>query len=61
MNLTPAERAVFWWAGCGFSAKWIARRLTLSPRTVETHLNNIRRKTGAIDRDDLIEMARGMR
>ena len=36
----------------------IAEQLFLSPRTVETHVSNLQRKTGTANRRDLIEFAR---
>lgn len=57
-GLTDRETEVLQFIGCGFSNKEIARRLTLSVRTVETHRLNIRRKTGAARLRDLVRAAR---
>ena len=42
----------------GFSLKGIGNKLLLSSRTIETHLNNIKNKTGYHRRNDLIHMYR---
>ena len=42
----------------GFSNKEVARRLTLSVRTVETHRLNLRRKTQTGRLKDLVSLAR---
>lgn len=42
----------------GLTAKQIAKQLKLSSRTVETYLNNIRHKTQAADRQQLISFFR---
>lgn len=51
--LTPAERRVAELAGDGLSNAAIAERLTLSRRTVETHLHNIFTKLDIDSRADL--------
>lgn len=45
----------------GFSAKWIAARLFISPRTVETHLQHVYGKLGLSCRDELAEYMGGYR
>lgn len=40
----------------GFSAKYIARRLFISPRTVEVHIRRAYQKLGVSSRDELIEL-----
>lgn len=59
-GLTPREREILAMIAIGLSNKDTARRLDLSVRTVETHRLNIRKKTGARDRRDLIHVARRM-
>ncbi|WP_431836488.1 LuxR C-terminal-related transcriptional regulator [Cellulomonas sp. Y8] len=52
-ELTEREREIAALIARGESTSAIARRLFLSRRTVESHLYNIRRKTGAKDRADI--------
>lgn len=56
-GLTAREREILLMISLGLSNKEIARRLDLSVRTVETHRFNIRRKTLARTRRDLLEVA----
>src|SRR3954447_9849281 len=51
--LTPAERRVAEVAGQGATNRDIARRLFLSPKTVEMHLRSCYRKLGIAGRADL--------
>ncbi|TDD98179.1 helix-turn-helix transcriptional regulator [Actinomadura rubrisoli] len=53
-GLTPREQAVVETALEGMSAKQIARRLGVSPYTVNDHLKAIYRKTGVSAREELI-------
>jgi DNA-binding CsgD family transcriptional regulator len=46
-NLTPRETDVAKLAATGSSYKKIAAALDLSPRTVDTYLQKVRRKIGA--------------
>lgn len=55
MQLSPRERDVYEFASRGFTTKYIARRLVLSPRTVDVHIRHIYEKTGMHCRDELIE------
>lgn len=55
--LTLAEVRVLALLASGYSNKAAARQLGLSPRTVETHRLNMRRKTGAGDRRALVVLA----
>jgi DNA-binding NarL/FixJ family response regulator len=57
MTLTLREQEVLGLIAAGLSSKAIARRLDLSVRTIETHRLNIRKKTGARDRRDLVRIA----
>lgn len=55
MHFTPREADVYGLATRGYTSRYIAAQLFLSPRTVETHIRHIYEKTGAKCRDDLIE------
>lgn len=61
-TLTGREREVLQLAADGLSSTAIAERLTISPRTAETHRANVMRKLGLRNRTDLIRFAlsRGM-
>jgi two-component system secretion response regulator SsrB len=56
-GLTAREREILVMIALGLSNKDVARRLSLSVRTVETHRLNIRKKTRANSRRDLVEIA----
>lgn len=56
-GLTAREREILVMIALGLSNKDVARRLSLSVRTVETHRLNIRKKTRANSRRDLVEVA----
>ncbi|MCA0405207.1 MAG: response regulator transcription factor [Proteobacteria bacterium] len=56
-GLTSREREILVMIALGLSNKDVARRLELSVRTVETHRLNIRKKTRASSRRDLVEVA----
>lgn len=60
--LTTREREVFQLAAEGVSNQEIAERLSISPRTAETHRTNIMRKLGLRSEADLVRyaMARGI-
>ncbi len=53
-DITPRERTVLTQALEGLSAKHIARRLDLSPHTVNDHFKAIYRKIGVTSREELI-------
>lgn len=55
MRLSKREAEVYGLASVGFSTRYIARKLWLSPRTVETHIRHIYEKLGVHSRDELIE------
>lgn len=55
--LTPREREVFQLAAEGLSNTEIAERLTISPRTAETHRTSIMRKIDLHSQSDLIRYA----
>ncbi|MFD9907918.1 helix-turn-helix transcriptional regulator [Streptomyces sp. NPDC059063] len=55
-GITPKERLVVQHALEGMQAKQIARRLDLSPHTVNDHFKAVYRKTGVNSRDELITL-----
>lgn len=59
LRLTGREREIARLVAQGESNIAIADRLFLSRRTVESHLRNIRRKTGAADRDAIARLEQG--
>lgn len=54
--LTPREMAVFKEVASGASSKQVARNLSISPRTVDTHRANILQKLGAKSTVDLLRI-----
>ena len=56
-ELTIREKDVYRLAAQGYSAVYIASRLHLSKRTVETHLESIYRKLGITSRAQLVRHA----
>ena len=60
-QLTSRETDVIDWIACGLSSKQIARKLSISPSTVETHRRNIMRKIGAHKVAEVTHYAIGMR
>lgn len=57
-HITPRETQVLVLMAQGFLNKEIARRLSISPETVNTHLKNIYQKTGAQNKIDAINKTR---
>lgn len=57
VNLTPREREVVALIAAGLTARQVARRLVLSPRTVEHHVQRILRRTGQPNRAALVRWA----
>jgi DNA-binding CsgD family transcriptional regulator len=49
-RLTRRETEISQWMLLGFTSKEISRILPASPRTVETHINNIKLKLGSKNR-----------
>lgn len=56
-TLTTREREILHLAAEGYSYKEIGARLSISPRTAETHRANLMRKLGLSTRTDLIRYA----
>ena len=56
-ELTIREKDVYRLAAKGYTAVYIASRLHLSKRTVETHLESIYRKLGITSRGQLRRLA----
>lgn len=52
-DLSAREREVALFASLGYSSKFIAERLYVSARTVETHLAHVYAKLGIADREEL--------
>jgi DNA-binding CsgD family transcriptional regulator len=59
-NLSAREIEVLEHAARGFTVGQIARRLGLSPRTVETHLGSAYRKLGVRNRVQALARASGL-
>lgn len=55
MHFTPREADVYGLATRGYTSRYIAAQLFLSPRTVEVHIRHIYEKTGVTCRDELID------
>lgn len=55
MHLSPREQVVYGLASRGYTMRYIAAKLCVSPRTVEAHIRHIYEKTGVRTRDELIE------
>lgn len=56
LPLTAREREIVMLIGAGLSSRAVAERLTVSVRTVEGHIYQAMKKTGAATRDELIAM-----
>ncbi|MCM3658172.1 helix-turn-helix transcriptional regulator [Agromyces mediolanus] len=61
VGLTPRERTVAELVADGHSNRDIAAQLHLSPRTVETHVSRILRKTGVRSRAGIARRLDGQR
>ena len=55
LTLSPREHECLSLWAQGYTIKRIALNLGLSPRTVETHVNKVKSKTGLVHKDSLIE------
>ena len=62
INLTPRETEVLHLVAGGMSAKEVANRICISPRTVERHIEHVRLKLRARNRPHMITeaVARGV-
>jgi DNA-binding CsgD family transcriptional regulator len=58
LPLTDREREIVLLIGQGLSNRDIAKRLTLSVRTVESHIYKAMAKTGTFNRDELAALLR---
>ncbi len=56
-KLTDREMDCLFYLLRGCTGKQIAKQLNLSPRTVETHINNIKLRLGCENKSDIIEYA----
>ena len=54
-DLSPRQLECFYFAIRGFSAKMIAEKVNVSPRTVEAHLQAIKSKLGFLRKSQLLE------
>ncbi len=61
IKLTRRETQCLRLLARGFSFKYIARCLNLSPRTVETHIENMKLNTDASSKENLVEIYWGNR
>lgn len=57
MQLSPREQVVYGFASRGYTGRYIAEKLSVSPRTIEHQLRAIYQKLGVTTRDELIEYA----
>lgn len=55
MQLSPRETVVYGFASRGYTGRYIAEKLSVSPRTIEHQLRAIYQKCGVTNRDELIE------
>ena len=53
--LTAGERRVLRYASRGYSSRYVARKLQISPRTVEVHIRHIYEKLGVRSRDEMLD------
>ena len=56
INLTKREMECLKHLSKGFSVKEIARVEHLSPRTIETHITNVKHKTGCYSKSELVNL-----
>lgn len=57
MQLSPQETVVYGLASRGYTGRYIAAKLSVSPRTIECQIRAIYQKLGVTTRDELIEYA----
>lgn len=55
MQLSPREQDVYGLASRGYTGRYIAAKLSVSPRTIECQIRAIYQKLGVTTRDELIE------
>lgn len=55
--LTARERQVLSLVSNGFSAKEVAQKIEIAPRTVERHIENVRLKLRARNRTHMVTLA----
>ena len=55
--LTPRELEILMHVAAGWSAKEVARRVAIAPRTVERHIENIREKLRARNTTHMVSRA----
>lgn len=60
LGLTLREMEILRYLGQGLSNADIADALKVSVRTIDSHLRNVRRKTGRLTRGELIELVRAL-
>lgn len=58
-GLTPRELEVLEWLAAGYTTPAISERLGATPRTVQTHIRNLKAKTGARTQLEAVRMAHG--
>jgi DNA-binding CsgD family transcriptional regulator len=57
VHLTPRQAEVLWLAAKGLSSKEIARHLGKSKRTIDGHLDAMRKRSGARNKSELVARA----
>lgn len=55
INITHREFECLQYLGLGYSIKSLANKLEISPRTVETHIQNLKWKTGMFSKEQLVK------
>lgn len=58
-TLTARELEVLHWLAAGYTKEEIAEELDIRPRTVQTHIVNLKAKTGARTQVEAVRMAQG--
>jgi DNA-binding NarL/FixJ family response regulator len=57
LSISPREKLILSLAARGLTDGEIALQLNRSPRTVQTHLNRVRDRLGAVDRTNAVVLA----
>lgn len=60
-TLTKREKEILWWVAAGYTSAEIADRLTLSPRTVDTHRANVMGKLNLRSKTELLRLTQGIK